>query len=174
MSQLYMKILKNPEVKKLLDERIKEIVGNLINPKALEKRINYFYNFYKVDMHWDIFCRNNIVETQYYSNVGANDKVAPTVEEVENQFNGNGDRQNLNNFIQQWIGGIANAYGVQIPKDPVTEGKYGTVGGKIMTLGSGDDDDKKDEKTSSAIVSSNYSMSLLYTLVCMLLVWVMN
>jgi len=49
-----------------------------------------------------------------------------------------------------------------------------------MTLGSAnDDDDKKDVKqslssSSGAIMSSNYSMPLLYTLICILLVWIIN
>jgi len=180
MSQLYMKILKNPAVKKLLDEKIKEVVGSLINPKALEKRINYLYNFYKVDMHWDVFCRNNVIKTQFFGEVEEDEKIPMTTQQIDNEFNGNGPRDLLVNFIDQWIGGIAKSYGVSIPKEPVTEGKYGSVGGKLMTLGSAnDDDDKKDVKqslssSSGAIMSSNYSMPLLYTLICILLVWIIN
>jgi len=182
MSQLYMKILKNPAVKKLLDDKIKEVVGSLINPKALEKRINYLYDFYKVDMYWDAFCRSGIIKTQFFGSVDEEERIPPTTQQVDNEFNGNGPRDLLVNFIQQWIGGIAKSYGVDIPKEPVTEGKYGSVGGKIMTLGSGDDDDDKDKKqgkeqensTNGAIMSSNYSMALLYTLICLLSVWIIN
>jgi len=172
--QLYTKILKNPEVKKLLDDYIKEIVGKLMNSKALEKRIDYLYNFYKTDMYWDFFCRNNIIKTQFFEKPSSDELEPLTNNLIETEYNDESSRKVFKGFITQWIGGIANTYGVNLPQEPIIEGDYGSVGGKMMTLGSSDDGDKKDEKSSSAILSSNYSMSLLYTIVCIILVWIMD
>jgi len=174
-SVLYNKVLKNPEVKKLLDENIRNALAGLMNPAALEKRVNYLYNFYKVDMQWDVFCRNGIIKTQYFGNT----KKAPTIEEIENEYNGNGDRTMFKNFITEWIGGIAKVYGVSTPQSPVTEGKFGTVGNKIVSLDDdGDDGDnngkKNNQNSSDATLSSNYYMPLLITFVCILLVWMAN
>jgi len=146
-----------------------------MNPAALEKRVNYLYNFYKVDMQWDVFCRNGIIKTQYFGNT----KKAPTIEEIENEYNGNGDRTMFKNFITEWIGGIAKVYGVSTPQSPVTEGKFGTVGNKIVSLDDdGDDGDnngkKNNQNSSDATLSSNYYMPLLITFVCILLVWMAN
>jgi len=171
-SMIYTKILKNVEVEKLLVDYIKNIVGNLINPKALEKRINYLYNFFKVDMYWDVFCRNNIVKTQFFGTPDEDELEPLKIEDIDIEFNGNGGRNKLNNFIQKWIGEIANIYGVQIPQEPITEGKFGKVGGKLITLGDGDDDD--DDKSSGVMAITNYTISLLYTLICIVLVWIIN
>jgi len=126
-------------------------------------------------MHWDVFCRNGIIKTQYFGNT----KKAPTIEEIENEYKGNGDRTMFSNFINEWIGGIAKVYGVSTPQNPVTEGKFGTVGNKIISIDDdSDDDDKKSKKnsqnSSGAILSSNYYMPLLITFVCILLVWIVN
>jgi len=170
---LYTKILKNPEVEKLLVDYIKDIVGNLMNPKALEKRINYLYNFFKVDMYWDVFCRNNIVKTQFFSTPDDDELEPISIEEIENEYKGNGGRNKFSNFVQQWIGEIAKIYGVQVPQNPVTEGKFGKVGVKLMTIDDdGDEDDSKDN--SGVILSSNYSLPLLFTLISVILVWIMN
>jgi len=129
-------------------------------------------------MYWDVFCRNGIIKTQYFGN---DDGDAPKVEEIEAEYKGEGDRSLLNVFIKEWIGGIANTYGVNIPQDPVTEGKFGSVGSKLMTLGNGsdddgnnNDDDKNQMSNSGAITSSYYFMPLLYTLICIVLVWTIN
>jgi len=172
---LYTKILSNPEVKPLLNNVIKDIIENLFNTSTLERRIDYYYKYYKDDMYWDIFCRNNIVKTQSFGDSNAN----PTIQDIENEYNGLGE-DFLHYYINERLTIIAEAYGVDNSKPAVTEGKYGTVGGKLMTIGSASDDkdDKNKENdeeklTSSSILSSNYSLPLIYTLISFLFVFIL-
>ena len=173
---LYNKILNNPEVKPLLDNLIKDIIENLFNPKTLEQRINYYYQYYKTDMYWDVFCRN-IIQTQ---NFNTEEATIPTEQLIEKEYSCPDDIDFLYAYINGRIPEIARAYGANIPGNAITEGKYGTVGGKLMTLESDDKkDDDNDNKTNNdeklmSGTATNYTMKLLPTLISFIFVWMIN
>jgi len=170
---LYNKILNNPEIKPLLDDLIKDIVENLFNPRTLEQRINYYYQYYKTDMYWDIFCRK-IIQTQ---NFNTEEAVIPTEQLIEKEYSSTDDIDYLYAYINGRIPEIARAYGANIPRNAIIEGNYGTVGNKLMTLETDDknDDDKKndDEKLTNS-TTTNYAMTLLSALISFIFVWMTN
>ncbi|ORX63768.1 hypothetical protein BCR32DRAFT_273338 [Anaeromyces robustus] len=133
---LYSKIIKNPEINLLLNDLIKEIVSNLFNIQALGPRIDYFYEFLKDDLSWDLFSYD-IMETQFFQ--GADKQDRPTAEIINNQFTTDqGSPENLKSFIRYKSENVAKIYGIG---NLQANGPYGTVGGKIMAVKKKDDDD---------------------------------
>jgi len=130
---LFNKIIKNPEINKEFNALIQEIVGNLFNMEALGPRIDYFYEFLKDDLYWDIFSYN-FIQTQFFAN--ADKQLVPTKQEVDAQFTDLKNPENLKAFIKYKAENVASLYGVKSFK---AEGKYGTVGGKLMTIGNSEE-----------------------------------
>ncbi|ORX63767.1 coth-domain-containing protein [Anaeromyces robustus] len=125
---LYSKIIKNPNIKPMFEDLIKEIVGNLFNMEALEPRINYFAEFLKPDLYWDIESYQYI-QTKTFSN--ADQQNLPTKEVVDAQFDKMANPENLLAFIKARSENTAQVYGIT---NLQAKGKYGTVGGKIMSF----------------------------------------
>jgi len=131
---LYNKIIKNPEINKDFNALIQEIVGNLFNIEALGPRIDYFYEFLKDDLYWDIFSYG-FIKTQFFAN--ADKQFVPKKEEVDAQFTDLTNPENLKAFVKYKSENVASLYGINGLK---AEGKFGTVGGKLMTIGNENDE----------------------------------
>jgi len=125
---LYSKIIKNPNIKPIFEDLIREIVGNLFNMAALEPRINYFAEFLKTDLYWDLESYQ-FIQTQTFGN--ADKQNLPTKEVIDAQFDKLADSENLLAFIKARSESTAQAYGIA---NLQASGKYGSVGGKIMSL----------------------------------------
>jgi len=127
---LYTKIIQNPEIKPIFEDMIKDIVGNLFNIDALGPRIDYFHQFLKDDLAWDILSYN-IIETQSFA--GVDKQELPTMDIVEAQFTESGNIENLRDWIVFKSKNVAESYGInELKANP----KHGNVGEKLMTAGS--------------------------------------
>jgi len=115
-------------------------------------------------MLWDVFSLQNTVKTQYFSEDRAEE---PSEQLIQQEYEGISSYSFLNTYVHQYIPLIAQAYGADISKPAATEGKYGTVGGKLITIGTSTESSSGNESnlTSSTTLTSNYSMPLLFTLV---------
>jgi len=163
---LYTKLLKNPNVKPLFDEIMKNITENLFNIEALGKRLDYFHEFYMDDIKWDIesLYTKKIVQTQNIK--GADVQEAFTVEMVENQFSDTDtDPENVRTYIKTRSNSLAKIYGITKFN---SQGKFGEVGGKIKKLGKAKDDSSTESSNSQL---SSKTSSLVFTLLSLLIAY---
>jgi spore coat protein CotH len=123
---LWTKIINNPAIKPKFEELLKNILTNLFNLEALGPRIQYFYDFYKVDMYWDVNSFNTI-QTQNF-NKGHE---LPTIENIDAQFSDQSEPSELKGYIKARSEFLKQTLNIPAFK---SEGK-GTVGGKLMTIG---------------------------------------
>jgi len=140
---LFTKILKNQNILPIFNDLVKEVVGNLFNIDALGPRLDYFYELLKEDMYWGVDALNNgSVETKQFGG-GADEKLSR--EGVDKQYSDveANIEESIKAYIKMKSANVARIYGVQGFK---AEGKFGEVGGKLMTIGKANDS-KKDEKS---------------------------
>jgi len=162
---LYSKILNNPNIRPAFDELAKNVVENLFNINALGPRIDYFFDFLKNDMYWDVDCLMKTIETKF--NNGADVQEKPTIEIINKQFSDmDTDSENLKAFIKYKSNNMAKIYNIPTLK---AEGKFGTVGNKIVSLddsdeGKGDDDSLK-ASVGSGSVMNKPSLIFILTLI---------
>ncbi|ORY24931.1 hypothetical protein LY90DRAFT_675039 [Neocallimastix californiae] len=126
---MYKKIIMNPEINPQFVSLIQEIVGNLFNIEALGPRIDYFYEFLKDDLYWDIFSYN-FIKTQFFK--GADVQPVPTQADVDAQYTDLTNPENLKAYVKYKSENVASVYNINGFKN---EGKYGEVGGKLITIG---------------------------------------
>jgi len=125
---LYTKIINNPEIRPIFDELTKEVVTNLFNIEGLGPRIDYFYEFLKDDLSWDVSCYN-IIETKLFSG-DANAQPIPTVEGIHEIYTNTEKEKTLKGYIKAKSENVLAAYNVTAQFK--AEGKYGTVGDKLI------------------------------------------
>ena len=158
---LYSKIINNPEIRPIFDNLTKEIVGNLFNIEALGPRVDYLYEFLKDDLIWDIGCYD-IIETKYYE--GGSEQPVPTIEEIDNQFTNLEKTKYVKGYIKTKSENVAMVYNMTGPFK--AEGKFGTVGEKIV-----DNDEGNDSQLNDTSDADTKKSTFLFTLVLLLLVY---
>jgi len=140
---LYTKILKNPNIAPMFDEIVKETISSVFNIEALGPRIDYFHEFLKQDMYWDIDSyTNGSIQTKAFNK----NEEPPKKEDTDKQFvEDSTDAESLKTYIKYKSTKLSEAYGI-ISKN--TDNKFGTVGGKLMTIGKAkkENDKKSDNK----------------------------
>jgi len=172
---LYTKVIKNPNVKPLFEKMIKDITENLFNLEALGPRVDYFHEFIKDDLYWDVISYKSI-ETKFFG--GEDEQPIPSYEEIEAQFDVNANENNLKSYIDFKSKDLAKVYGV---KELKADNRFGTVGGKIISI---EKENKNKKQTEGSILSSEndnessgitkYSVSSFITILSILFLWIMN
>jgi spore coat protein CotH len=136
---LYRKILKNPNIEPMFNEIVKETISGVFNIEALGPRIDYFHEFLKQDMYWDIDClTNGSIKTKGFNK----DKELPVKADIDKQFvEESPDTETLKAYIKYKSTKVGEIYGVTSKN---TNNKFGTVGGKLMTIGKAKEENDKD------------------------------
>jgi hypothetical protein len=163
---LYSKIINNPEIKPMFESLGKEVVSNLFNIEALGPRIDYFYEFLKDDLYWDVGCYN-IIETKLFAD---HPQELPTIEGIDAQYTDLNKTSHIKSYIKARSENFAKAYNMNISFK--SEGKYGTVGNKLVIS----DDDENETVTQLGAVSSaviNNPTILLFTLMILLFTYLL-
>jgi len=133
---LYKKIIQNPNIKPMWDSILKNVVENLYNLQALNPRLEYFHEFLKDDMYWDMDTYTfHTFDTKYFEEGSHQDE--PTRESLEEQFNENAENDNLKAYIKFKSENLKQLLGIPQLQ---AKGEYGEVGGKIVKLSKDDGD----------------------------------
>jgi len=153
---------------------IKDITENLFNLEALGPRIDYFHEFIKDDLYWDVISYKTI-ETKFFG--GEDEQPIPSYKEIEAQFDVNASEENLKSYINFKSKDLAKVYGV---KELKTDNRFGTVGGKIISI---EKENKNKKQSGGSILSGEndtsdgiikYSISSFIAVLSILLLWIMN
>ncbi|ORX85510.1 coth-domain-containing protein [Anaeromyces robustus] len=133
---LYKKIIQHPEIRPMWDSLLKEVIEKLFNLQALNDRIEYFHEFLKDDMYWDMdtFAFHTF-DTTYSSDGSHQDE--PSRESTEEQYNENSENDNLKAFIKFKSEDLKQL--LSIPQFQ-PKGEYGEVGKKITKVSKNDGD----------------------------------
>jgi len=118
-------------------------------------------------MYWDIFSYD-IFETKAFK--GGNEQ-RPTYQMIENQFTDTSSyTQSLTTFVKEWSQMVGQLYGATVFQ---ANGEYGTVGGKLMTLGKASDDSGKAqvETQNSGASHNSFTFALLFV-INIILFWI--
>ncbi|ORX70411.1 coth-domain-containing protein [Anaeromyces robustus] len=130
---LYTKLIKNPEIRPLFEELLKNVVGNLFNIEALGPRLKYFYEFLKQDMYWDAQCLdpNSSFHIPTHDFKGNDDRERATPEKIDEHFSdtATNPEDSVTAYIKLRSAALQTKYGIPELK---ANGKYGTVGGRIV------------------------------------------
>ncbi|ORX85511.1 hypothetical protein BCR32DRAFT_304528 [Anaeromyces robustus] len=171
---LYTQIINHPEIRPKFDQLLKDIVQNLFNLNALGPRIDYFYEFLRDDMYWDIDnYAFNTFDTKYF-NKKDREQELPNKAKTDAQYNElDTDTENLKSFIKYKSENIAQIFNIQLQ----SKGEFGEVGGKLMTIGKAknDDNNNNSDKTTASgssirINKSSFSSLLITTIISILII----
>jgi spore coat protein CotH len=133
---LYTKIMNNPEIRPIFEDLLRNVVGNLFNIQALGPRLQYFHEFYKQDMYWDAQCLDPNsafhIPTKDFS--GKTDRKGATPEAIDKHFSDTetDPEDCIVAYIKQRSQALQNLYNIPELK---AEGKFGTVGGRVIKKG---------------------------------------
>jgi len=149
---LYTKVINNPNIRPIFEDLLRHVVGNLFNIQALGPRLQYFHEFYKQDMYWDAQCLDPTssfhIPTKDFS--GKTNREAATPEKIEKHFSDaeTDPEDSIVAYIKQRSQALQTHYNIPELK---SEGKYGTVGGKIIKGEKGEDGDKMGLSSDSSL-----------------------
>lgn len=163
---LYKKIIQNPEIKQMWDSMLRNVVENLFNLKALNPRLEYFHEFLRDDMYWDMDTFTFHTFDTTYSGDGS-EQDEPTRESTEEQFNENAENDNMKAFIKFKSEELKQLLGIP---EFQNKGEYGEVGNKITKV---EKEDGDGDNLSGGILTKP-SVLFITTIIAALLILIMK